>query len=65
MILTLIFYRLQLSNTTNRSLMNGFHHQHFGAEYEPVITFVDSPPNSEESWPGRFQGAQRNCLDNL
>ncbi|KAM7344722.1 transcription factor CP2 like gemini [Cochliomyia hominivorax] len=41
----------QLSNTTNRNLMNGFHHQHFGAEYEPVITFVDSPPNSEESWP--------------
>ncbi|XP_061396582.1 uncharacterized protein LOC133332216, partial [Musca vetustissima] len=35
----------------NRNLMSGFLHQHFGAEYEPVITFVDSPPNSEESWP--------------
>ncbi|XP_075168076.1 transcription factor CP2 like gemini isoform X2 [Haematobia irritans] len=31
--------------------MSGFLHQHFGTEYEPVITFVDSPPNSEESWP--------------
>lgn len=44
----------QLSNSTNRNLMSGFHHQHFGAEYEPVITFVDSPPNSEESWPGKL-----------
>lgn len=34
--------------------MNAFQHHHFNAEYEPIITFVDSPPNSEESWTGIY-----------
>lgn len=40
----------QHTNYTNRNLMNGFH-SHIAGDYEQVLTFVDSPPNSEESWP--------------
>uniref|UniRef100_A0A1A9ZB30 Uncharacterized protein n=1 Tax=Glossina pallidipes TaxID=7398 RepID=A0A1A9ZB30_GLOPL len=40
----------QHTNYTNRNLMNGFH-SHLTTDYEQVLTFVDSPPNSEESWP--------------
>ncbi|XP_070069309.1 upstream-binding protein 1 isoform X2 [Drosophila takahashii] len=43
------------NNNTNNSIQNrhfisGYHHQHIGSDYEQVINFVDSPPNSEESW---------------
>ncbi|XP_065719178.2 upstream-binding protein 1 isoform X4 [Drosophila suzukii] len=34
----------------NRHFISGYHHQHIGSDYEQVINFVDSPPNSEESW---------------
>ncbi|XP_037942084.1 nuclear transcription factor Y subunit gamma-like [Teleopsis dalmanni] len=35
---------------TNRNYNSGYHHQHISADYETVINFIDSPPNSEESW---------------
>ncbi|XP_017087287.2 upstream-binding protein 1 isoform X1 [Drosophila bipectinata] len=34
----------------NRHFISGYHHQHISSDYEQVINFVDSPPNSEESW---------------
>ncbi|XP_037942298.1 upstream-binding protein 1-like isoform X2 [Teleopsis dalmanni] len=37
---------------TNRNYNSGYHHQHISADYETVINFIDSPPNSEESWTG-------------
>ncbi|EDV58148.1 upstream-binding protein 1 isoform X1 [Drosophila erecta] len=39
-----------LNQIQNRHLISGYHHQHIGSDYEQVINFVDSPPNSEESW---------------
>ncbi|KAH8272898.1 hypothetical protein KR018_008412 [Drosophila ironensis] len=38
------------NNIQNRHFISGYHHQHIGSDYEQVINFVDSPPNSEESW---------------
>ncbi|XP_017128821.1 upstream-binding protein 1 isoform X1 [Drosophila elegans] len=39
-----------LNQIQNRHFISGYHHQHIGSDYEQVINFVDSPPNSEESW---------------
>ncbi|XP_062141828.1 uncharacterized transmembrane protein DDB_G0285607-like [Drosophila sulfurigaster albostrigata] len=39
-----------LNQVQNRHFISGYHHQHIGSDYEQVINFVDSPPNSEESW---------------
>ncbi|BFG03996.1 hybrid signal transduction histidine kinase A [Drosophila madeirensis] len=39
-----------LNQIENRHFISGYHHQHIGTDYEQVINFVDSPPNSEESW---------------
>ncbi|KAH8237214.1 hypothetical protein KR038_007176 [Drosophila bunnanda] len=39
-----------LNQLQNRHFISGYHHQHIGSDYEQVINFVDSPPNSEESW---------------
>ncbi|KRF80151.1 probable basic-leucine zipper transcription factor F isoform X2 [Drosophila virilis] len=39
-----------LNQIQNSHFISGYHHQHIGSDYEPVINFVDSPPNSEESW---------------
>lgn len=38
----------QILNKTNRYYINGYSHHQIASDY--VITFVDSPPNSEESW---------------
>ncbi|KPU75956.1 uncharacterized protein Dana_GF12780, isoform B [Drosophila ananassae] len=38
------------TNIQNRHFISGYHHQHISSDYEQVINFVDSPPNSEESW---------------
>ncbi|KAL7737667.1 hypothetical protein ACLKA6_006071 [Drosophila palustris] len=39
-----------INQIQNRHFISGYHHQHIGSDYEQVINFVDSPPNSEESW---------------
>ncbi|XP_034122289.1 hybrid signal transduction histidine kinase A isoform X5 [Drosophila guanche] len=39
-----------INQIENRHFISGYHHQHIGTDYEQVINFVDSPPNSEESW---------------
>ncbi|KAH8367126.1 hypothetical protein KR084_001811 [Drosophila pseudotakahashii] len=39
-----------INQVQNRHFISGYHHQHIGSDYEQVINFVDSPPNSEESW---------------
>ncbi|KAH8299788.1 hypothetical protein KR044_005947 [Drosophila immigrans] len=44
-----------LNQVQNRHFISGYHHQHIGSDYEQVINFVDSPPNSEESWTGKAQ----------
>ncbi|XP_067629478.1 uncharacterized protein gem isoform X2 [Eurosta solidaginis] len=41
----------QILSKTNRCFINGYSHQKIASDY--IITFVDSPPNSEESWKGR------------
>ncbi|XP_036330282.1 uncharacterized protein DDB_G0283357 isoform X2 [Rhagoletis pomonella] len=38
----------QILHKTNRFYTNGYSHHQIASDY--VITFVDSPPNSEESW---------------
>ncbi|XP_069964719.1 protein grainyhead isoform X2 [Bactrocera oleae] len=38
----------QILNKTNRYYVNGYSQHQVASDY--VITFVDSPPNSEESW---------------
>ncbi|XP_030388317.1 upstream-binding protein 1 [Scaptodrosophila lebanonensis] len=39
-----------INQIQSRHFISGYHHQHIGSDYEQVINFVDSPPNSEESW---------------